>query len=339
MVTIRATAPVRVCDAGGWTDTWFAREGLVCSVAMAPGAHVSLELRRDAGPVVLEVEATGERYEVPRTGTAPGLHPLLEAALQRHPVPDNRAANVTVGAAVPPGCGVGTSAGVVVALVHALSTARGEVVLADALARDAHEIETGIGLQSGVQDQYALTRGRANLIHVGPYPSVVVEPLDLADGLLDALDRLLITVYFGTPHHSSQVHEQVIASLTDADPAEIDARLQPLRQAAADAASALRTADFAGYGEALAANTRAQAALHPDLVNSDARRLIDLAASHHALGWKVNGAGGAGGSVTIVAPLDDTARAALIAAIDEIEPWCRLPLTCAREGARVQAAS
>jgi D-glycero-alpha-D-manno-heptose-7-phosphate kinase len=57
------------------------------------------------------------------------------------------------------------------------------------------------------------------------------------------------------------------------------------------------------------------------------------------LGWKVNGAGGEGGSLTIVAPANEDARAALVAAIDAVEPWQRLALTCAREGARVQAAS
>ncbi len=48
------------------------------------------------------------------------------------------------------------------------------------------------------------------------------------------------------------------------------------------------------------ANTDAQQALHPGLVGVDARRVIELAASHRAVGWKVNGAGGDGGSVTIL---------------------------------------
>jgi D-glycero-alpha-D-manno-heptose-7-phosphate kinase len=289
--------------------------------------------------VVLSVNSTGERYEVPRRGEAPGGHPLLEAALQRHRIPEGCSAEVTLGAAVPPGCGVGTSAAVVVALVHALATARGEVLLGDALARDAHEIEIGLGRQSGVQDQYSATRGRANLIHIGPYPTAVVEPLDLHDDLVRALDRQLITVYLGAPHDSSRVHERVIASLASADQPATDARLQGLRQAAVDAAAALRTGDLAAYGDALTGNTRAQAALHHDLVNTDARRLIDIATRHGALGWKVNGAGGDGGSVTIVAPADDHRRAAFVNAVDAVERWQRLTLTCAREGARVQAAS
>jgi len=48
------------------------------------------------------------------------------------------------------------------------------------------------------------------------------------------------------------------------------------------------------------ANTEAQRSLHPDLVGADARRVIEFAARHGAVGWKVNGAGGDGGSVTIL---------------------------------------
>ncbi len=31
-----ARTPVRAADAGGWTDTWFAGHGVVCSVALGP---------------------------------------------------------------------------------------------------------------------------------------------------------------------------------------------------------------------------------------------------------------------------------------------------------------
>ena len=36
MRRVRATAPVRVADVGGWTDTWFGSPGQVCSVAVGP---------------------------------------------------------------------------------------------------------------------------------------------------------------------------------------------------------------------------------------------------------------------------------------------------------------
>ena len=37
---MHATSPVRVCDIGGWTDTWFARHGHVFSIAVQPGVAV-----------------------------------------------------------------------------------------------------------------------------------------------------------------------------------------------------------------------------------------------------------------------------------------------------------
>jgi len=36
------------------------------------------------------------------------------------------------------------------------------------------------------------------------------------------------------------------------------------------------------------------------LVDADAQRVIDIAQAHGAIGWKVNGAGGAGGSLTLL---------------------------------------
>lgn len=50
------------------------------------------------------------------------------------------------------------------------------------------------------------------------------------------------------------------------------------------------------------ANTEAQAGLHQELVSEAAWAVIDLARSCGALGWKVNGAGGPGGTVTLVCP-------------------------------------
>ena len=47
-------------------------------------------------------------------------------------------------------------------------------------------------------------------------------------------------------------------------------------------------------------NTEAQRQLHPKLISEEAQRVIEIAHEHGALGWKVNGAGGEGGSVTIL---------------------------------------
>jgi len=41
---VRASAPVRTADVGGWTDTWFASTGLVCNVAIEQRARVTVRV-------------------------------------------------------------------------------------------------------------------------------------------------------------------------------------------------------------------------------------------------------------------------------------------------------
>ena len=45
VVTVRASAPTRMCDNGGWTDTWFAEFGTVFSIAIEPRVHVEVVAR------------------------------------------------------------------------------------------------------------------------------------------------------------------------------------------------------------------------------------------------------------------------------------------------------
>jgi D-glycero-alpha-D-manno-heptose-7-phosphate kinase len=333
VTTIKGSAPVRVCDAGGWTDTWFAREGFVCSVAVAPGAEVVLELDNARGPTTIEIRSTGERITVARDGPVPGRYAWLEDAVVRNLPPDDRGARLRIATGVPEGSGTGTSAAVLVALLAVLRTAREEHFDPDSLAREAHAVETGLARQSGVQDQYAAAHGGANLMHVNPYPSATVRPIALDDDVVRELDERLLTVYLGRPHDSSRVHEQVIASLEN-DPGR-EAKLGALREAARAAADALEQGDIDGFGAVLVENTRVQAGLHSGLVNADAREVIQLAQQHGAAGYKVNGAGGEGGTVTVVGPADTQAQREMAAAIERVSKWRRLPLQFAHHGARV----
>ncbi len=83
-------------------------------------------------------------------------------------------------------------------------------------------------------------------------------------------------------------------------------------------------------------NTAAQAALHPDLVGQSAREVIALARSHGVWGWKVNGAGGDGGSLTLLAGPSAGARRRLVAALDSAAAgWRVIPTRLAKEGVRV----
>jgi D-glycero-alpha-D-manno-heptose-7-phosphate kinase len=77
------------------------------------------------------------------------------------------------------------------------------------------------------------------------------------------------------------------------------------------------------YGAALHANTAAQRALHPALIPPETELLIATAHTHGALGCKVNGAGGDGGSVAVLASASASQREAMHAAILAAVPHAR----------------
>lgn len=308
---IEASAPVRICDNGGWTDTWFGGPGRVVNIAVTPGVEVSIHRTTGPDPVVLTVEAFGDRYPVVPGTDRITRHPLLEAAIDGWPPPAHLAVEISVRSAVPAGCGAGTSAAVAVAVLGALAAARAEQLSPRAIAYAAHRLETEVlGNESGIQDQLSAAFGGINYIEIEPYPEATVHTLPT----WAELGPRLSLVFLGRPHDSSDVHRQVIEDVGSHG----SVVFSRLRDAAVAARDAVVAQDRDAFGQALVANTEAQRALHPDLVGVDAHRVIDLAAAQGAVGWKVNGAGGDGGSLTILSASQD-AKAALdhrVAALD-----------------------
>lgn len=368
-----ATAPVRVADVGGWTDTWFAERGAVCSVAVGPGARVEARLveRTNRGPTVrmaapdldaswtldlgagrtttnaraisrpLSARATID----PARGAVP--HRILDRAVLSWAAslpeealgPQSTAVlEVAVTAGVPPGSSVGTSASVLVALVAALEALAGRPVEPDAAARAAHGIETqGAGRESGVQDHVAAAHGGISWVEIDPYPTWRRTEVDVPPPAIAALGRRLLTVHLGGGHDSSELHRAVIAR-AEAGDAVVRSVLTELRTLAAEAGDCLVEGDLAGWGVVLTAATEAQARLHPALVSDDARAVARIGATNGTEGWKVNGAGGAGGTVTLLGPDDPEAAARLRRALAEADPrWRVLDLTPA-PGLRVRVA-
>lgn len=334
---LTAAAPVRVADLGGWTDTWFAGHGVVCSIAVWPGAEVRLgvDAAVGGGSVVIDAIDFAERYDLEE---GRGRHPLLEACIDEVGVPPGLALTVSVHSEIPPGASTGTSAAVSVALVAALTALRDEDVVAEEVAARAHRVEAvRIGRQSGIQDQRSAAFGGINRIEMRSYPNDVrVQPVLLADDVRWELEHRLVLVFLGRTHVSSAVHDQVIAGLEGASRTGADLMLEPLRAAAEAGVGALEAGDLAAFGRAMVANTDAQAALHPALVSSDAARAIEAARGAGAIGWKVNGAGGDGGSLSLLAGAQAGARMEVVRALTRSDPRFRvIPVTLDTTGLRV----
>jgi D-glycero-alpha-D-manno-heptose-7-phosphate kinase len=335
---ITASAPIRICDIGGWTDTWVARRGQVFNIAVRPLVVVRIEVfprESRATRLMINAENYGLRYSPDLDASTWGPHPLLEAALRSIPPPLDVDIEVVIRSDAPPGGSTGTSAAVAVALLAALDRLTGGDRSPQQIAGEAHQVETDqLRRQSGVQDQLCSALGGVNFIQIVDYPRTVVLRLDLPEPTRQELERRLVLIYLGRPHSSSAVHASVMLELERLGP---DCRpLEALRRAAGRARDAVLAGDFAALGRAMTENTAAQAELHPDLVHREAWHLSEIAAAHGALGWKVNGAGGDGGSVTILCGASAQAKEAMIQAILLENPALRsIPVALNRDGVRV----
>ncbi len=334
---VNAAAPIRICDNGGWTDTWFARHGKVFNIGVHPCVEVQVKVHPlGALPdrIVLAAENYGERYTF-EPGALPGRHPLLEAAVDHIGLPDDISVEISLYSEAPAGGSTGTSAAVTVALIGALDRLTPGRLTPHEIASTAHRVEIDrLGLQSGIQDQLCAAYGGINYIEIFDYPQASVSQLSVPEAVWSELERRLVLVFLGRTHVSSDVHDRVIASLEREG--EQSPRLEALRHAAEQARDAVCAADFPALGRAMTGNTDVQGRLHAGVVSKEAQVVFEVAAAHGASGWKLNGAGGEGGSVTILCGPDLSARRKLLRALGEADRRCQVvPTHLSRHGLRV----
>ena len=238
---MKSVAPIRVCDNGGWTDTWFARYGSIFNISVSPCVEVQIKVYEHHGGaerITINAENYGERYLIGEPAGQYTRQPLLEATIDFMKVPANVAVEVAIYSEVPGGCSTGTSAAVSVAMIGALDRLTPGEMTPGEIARAAHRIETELlKQQCGIQDQIASAYGGINYIEMFEYPHATVSPVMLPDPVWWELESRLSLIFVGLAHSSSQVHEMVIRELEGAGP-DAD-KLRPLRETAAKSRDAL----------------------------------------------------------------------------------------------------
>lgn len=333
---INAMAPIRICDLGGWTDTWFADRGAVCNIGVYPYAEAQIYVwpaSEKRLPIVINAENYGDRYALQSSPGDYDKHPLLEATID---ILDLRhlSFEVNLFSSAPGGCSTGTSAAITVALLGALDLLTDGRRTSHEIAALAHRVETErLGLQSGIQDQLCSAYGGICFIEMFKYPFASISQIVVPNSLWWELERRLVLVYLGQTHSSSHVHEQVIRRLES--PGADKSTLCKLERAARNGKDALYAGDLAQFGHIMRRNTELQGELHPELISEDAKCVIELAKTHGADGWKVNGAGGAGGSLTVLCGPRGEDKRAFIAALRHANPDYRvIPTYLSRTGLR-----
>ncbi|NOR14788.1 MAG: GHMP kinase, partial [Candidatus Aminicenantes bacterium] len=337
--SIRSTAPLRVNDIGGWTDTWFSGTGNVLNLAVAPGVQVDVVISDNPRNLCKRVRVFaldfGTDFLVDPDNPDYGTHQLLQGALHSLPIPQDLCLEIYLKSAVPAGISVGTSASVCVALIGAVARLTSLPTDPARIAKLAHQVETEKLLwQSGIQDQICAAFGGVCFIHMPEYPQAEIEKIDLPIVTYLELSKRLCLIYLGRSHNSSALHEQVIAALEDK--ASLSHPLLRLQELPDIALEYLLQEDLESYGQVMVENNECQRDLHADLISPYADRVIAIARKYHACGWKVNGAGGQGGSLSLLADSDPEKQEAMLAEITALGGGIRrLPVALSREGLEV----
>ncbi|MHA1197012.1 MAG: GHMP family kinase ATP-binding protein [Promethearchaeota archaeon] len=257
-------APVRICDIGGWTDTWFYPNGAVFNICVDLYSYVRI-VESNNDKVRIFAENIKEYVEIKNHSEIEynGNLDLLKAAIKRIKILGGM--DIFIRAEAPPACGTGTSASVAVALVSAL--ARWQEIEMNPLevAKLAHLLEIEeLKLESGVQDQYAAASGGINFMEVN-YPDVKLHKIQVSKKRILELENQLILVYLSS-RSSSKMHQAVIRNFKNKDNLTME-NFDIMKECAYEMKSAINS-NIEKVGEIINRNWEAQKKLHPKMTNS-----------------------------------------------------------------------
>lgn len=305
----RASAPVRLDFAGGWTDVapFPVRErGVVVNAAIELRAHAEVRLGGDR--YLLHSEDLGQSEELGGPGAlaAGGGLDLLKAALRRSEL---GYCALHTRSDAPPGSGLGSSGALDVALTAALDAARGVHRAPRELAEEAFFLESvDAALPGGRQDQYAAAFGG---FHKFTFErgTVTVEPLEIDPGFAAELARRTVICYTGVSRVSSRTIERVTGAYERGD-ANVTAALRAMVDLAEEMAEALEASALRRVAHLLGDNWLEQQRLDAAMRTAGMAGLETTMAHAGSHGGKAAGAGAGGSMFFVVEDPDRASRAA-----------------------------
>jgi D-glycero-alpha-D-manno-heptose-7-phosphate kinase len=305
----RASAPVRLDFAGGWTDVapFPVRErGVVVNAAIELRAHA--EVRVGGDRYLLHSDDLDESQEIGGPGAlaAGGGLDLLKAALRRSEV---GWCTLRTRSDAPPGSGLGSSGALDVALTAALDAARGVRRTGAELAEEAFFLESvDAAMPGGRQDQYAAAFGR---FHKFTFErgAVSVQPLKIDPAFAVELARHTVICYTGVSRVSSRTIERVVAAYERRD-AKVTGALRAMVDLAEAMAEALEASALHRVARLLGANWLEQQRLDTAMRTAEMAELETAMTRAGSHGGKAAGAGAGGSMFFVVADPDRAVQAA-----------------------------
>jgi D-glycero-alpha-D-manno-heptose-7-phosphate kinase len=296
--------PLRISFLGGGTDFreyYLQEDGWVLSSAIDKYIFVTIKERYDhrirVGYTKTELVEDIDELE----------HELVRECLRKTGITKG-VEIATMGDIPSEGSGLGSSSTVTVGLLNAMYTYLGSPKEAEALAREACEIEIDVlGKPIGVQDQYIAAYGGQRFIRFCHTGAIHVERLRLDAEQVRKLNRNLMIFFTGVTRKAASVLKEQVQNLPD--------RLHILREMkrlAVQAHRCIEAGEFDELGYMLDEGWQLRRQMASGVSNGMIDDLYHCARQAGALGGKITGAGG-GGYLLLYCPVhkQDEVRCAL----------------------------
>lgn len=299
---VRARAPLRLGLAGGGTDVSpYCDEfgGNVLNATVNMFAHVTIERRTDRKVRLVLADKDwlweGEAVaQLPTDGPQQLLAGVYNRFIREYNQNEPIALTIVTYADSPPGAGLGSSSGMVVALVEAMRYFLDVPLSRYDVARLAFEIERNdLNLAGGRQDQYASAFGGVNFMEFHSGGRALINPLRLERQIQQELESSLVLYFTGVSRESAKIIAQQSRNMEQHDAKSL-AALHALKAGALEMKEALLLGQFARFADLLNQSweekKRTAGGISTALIDDAYQAAIQAG----ALGGKVSGAGGGG---------------------------------------------
>jgi D-glycero-alpha-D-manno-heptose-7-phosphate kinase len=234
--------------------------------------------------------------------TYDGKLDLVKAAIRKLVTAEHRGFDLLLHSDAPPGSGLGASSAMMVVLVGLLKEFEHLLLTDYEIADLACIIEReDLGIQGGLQDQYAAAFGGFNYIEFLP-DRIVVNPLKISPDVINELQYNLLLCYTGMMRLSDHIIQDQVDRYERREAKTMQA-LRELKALTIEMKNALLRRELDNFGELLHREWQYKKTLSSRISNPQLDRLYETAREHGALGGKITGAGG-GGYMLLYCPIE-----------------------------------
>ena len=294
---IRSKAPLRISFSGGGTDVSPYKDeygGIVLSATIDKYAYGSLRVREDRNITVTSLDYDiVANYHLDDDIKYDGELDLVKAVIKNLNKGFKQGFDFFIHSDAPPGSGLGSSSTMVVALIGLLMHLQRLPLTDYEIAELAYHIERKeLGIQGGMQDQYAAAFGGFNFIGFNA-SSVVVNPLRINLDVINELEYRLLLCYTGRTRLSANIISTQVESYMKKE-ADVLKTMEELKKITIELKNALLQARLDDFGRLLHEAWISKKKMAKQITNSMIDALYETALKHGALGGKILGAGGGG---------------------------------------------